>query len=96
MLEMFIGLAERGAYQTGDEMADWFYTFMVNLGLDQTLSSTKIHRTLQRVNERTYSSSGQGGLFPLMNPVEDQREVDLWYQMSAYIIENYDGRGASA
>lgn len=96
VLEVLIALADRAAYQSGDTMADWLFAFLCNLGLDESPASSKIRNTLQRFNERTYSRDGLGGLFPLRNPVEDQRRVELWYQMSAYIIENYDGRGVDA
>lgn len=94
VLEMMIALAERAAYQSGDTMPDWLQTFLINLGLDQRTSQAKIRNALQRLNERTYSHDGLGGLFPLRTPVQDQREVEIWYQMSAYMIENYEGRGA--
>ena len=37
--------------------------------------------------DRAYSPDGTGGLFPLHEPDEDQRQVELWYQMSAYLLE---------
>ncbi len=39
---------------------------------------------------RTYNYNGVGGIFPLKNPKEDQRKVELWYQMAQYIDENYE------
>lgn len=36
---------------------------------------------------RTYEADGSGGFFPLKKPKEDQRKVELWYQLNAYIIE---------
>ena len=38
---------------------------------------------------REYSDNGHGGLFPLKNPKKDQRKVEIWYQMTEYINENY-------
>ena len=38
---------------------------------------------------RTYDSNGYGGLFPLRNPREDQRKVELWYQLNAYLLEQF-------
>jgi hypothetical protein len=40
---------------------------------------------MERCVWRTYEPNGVGGFFPLENPNEDQREVELWYQMSAYV-----------
>ena len=39
--------------------------------------------------DRDYEANGDGGLFPLLAPQEDQTEVELWYQLSAYYMENY-------
>ena len=39
--------------------------------------------------DRSYDTNGHGGLFPLRNPQKDQRRIEIWYQMSAYILENY-------
>lgn len=89
ILEMLLALAERASYQTGVRKEDWFATFVHNLGLPA--GPTKTRRVLKRLNERTYHADGGGGLFPLANPLEDQREVEIWYQMAAYVIENYYG-----
>jgi hypothetical protein len=34
--------------------------------------------------------NGTGGLFPLKMPKVNQRRVEIWYQMSAFIEENFD------
>ena len=43
--------------------------------------------------ERRYSPDGHGGVLPLNNWQKgssiEQTEIEIWYQMSAYIIENY-------
>ncbi|MFZ1684153.1 MAG: hypothetical protein WAU88_08510, partial [Candidatus Zixiibacteriota bacterium] len=46
-----------------------------------------IDEVLNRVIFRTYDARGNGGLFPLRRPQRDQREVELWYQASAYLLE---------
>ena len=94
VLEMLIALAEHCAYQTGDKMCDWFSTCIRNLGISEEHVPSRTRRALQRLNKRTYSHDGTGGLFPLAHPLEDQRQVELWYQMAAYIIEIYDGTEA--
>lgn len=91
VLEMLIALAEHCSYQAGDKMCDWFSTYIRNLGLSGKYNPSRTRRALQRLNKRTYSHDGTGGLFPLAHPLEDQRQVELWYQMAAYIIESYDG-----
>lgn len=92
ILEMLIALADRAAYQSGDSMTRWFQVFLENLGLPDNVYRTK--NALRRLNSRQYSWDGSGGgLFPLRYPGEDQRQVEIWYQMSAYIIENSDREG---
>jgi hypothetical protein len=54
------------------------------------LSRTKARRAnaiLDRVIRREYEPDGTGGFFPLQNPLEDQTQVEIWYQMAAYINE---------
>lgn len=38
---------------------------------------------------RRFEKNGEGGLFPLQKPKEDQRKVEIWYQMNEYLLENY-------
>lgn len=93
MLEMLIGLARRLAFEAEGEPADWFWHMLDNL--DVRISDVMYHKraerhvneVLERVIERTYFSDGRGGLFPLSDPPEDQRDVELWYQMSHYLLE---------
>ena len=47
-----------------------------------------VGEVLDRVIWRQYDPSGYGGLFPLSKPDKDQTRVELWYQLSAYILEN--------
>ena len=48
----------------------------------------EINLMLDEIIWRTYNYDGSGGLFPLREPVGDQRDVELWYQLCAYLIEN--------
>lgn len=99
MLELLIGIARRAAFETEGSSLDldvdgWFWELVRNLGLidfsDANWNAPNNHSrsTLRRVLKRLYSPSGEGGLFPLRNPKKDQRKVELWYQMNAYILEN--------
>ncbi len=36
---------------------------------------------------RTYNYNGYGGLFPLDDPKEDQRKVEIWYEFCAWVEE---------
>lgn len=102
ILEMLVALARRCSEQMRDlddhdNPARWFWEMMENLGLDfcsKTIYDTDysedlLNSILERLVERTYSYSGRHGLFPLNHPEEDQRKVELWYQMSAYLMEHY-------
>lgn len=94
VLEMLIALANRAAFESSDEPITWFWILMENIGLRDLTdemyddeSYLLIESVIDRVLNRTYKRNGDGGLFPLRNAEEDQRKVELWYQMSAYLLE---------
>lgn len=39
--------------------------------------------------DRKFNFDGSGSPFPLKNHPQNQRNVELWYQMQSYIVENY-------
>lgn len=93
-LEMLVALADRASFKTSKEPGHWFWFFMHNLGIDKhddahwtQAAARHVDRKLDQLIYRTYSPTGRGGLFPLHSAVEDQRKVELVYQMSAYLIE---------
>lgn len=95
LFEMLVALCRRCDFQVELGVSNWFYVLIQNLNLKDYADNDyavqdkgKITRILNKLNNRTYSASGAGGLFPLKHPKKDQREVELWYQMHAYIIEN--------
>lgn len=96
-LEMLIGLSRRMEFVQGGDETYWFWEIIQNMELD-TVKDQEIFRTsidfirntLAIVENRTYSKDGYGGLFPLRHPREDQRDVEIWYQMQAWLMENYD------
>ena len=75
------------------ESAAWFWRFIENLGLDKFDNShydeSRIEIICQKFVERDYDFNGDGGLFPLKNPTEDQRYIEIWSQAQAYLIENF-------
>jgi hypothetical protein len=95
LLEMLIALANRTAYESSATCINWFWKFIENLGLkqytddiyDQTVD-LEVERLLNRFVNRRYKRNGEGGIFPLRNPRKDQRREELWYQMSAYLLED--------
>lgn len=89
VLEMLFALSGRLSLQAGGTRAEWFDHLMSNLGLPAPSRIAK--DIIDRFNYREYEPNGGGGLFPLKNPPEDQRDIELWEQMSRYVIENYYG-----
>lgn len=89
--EMMLGLARRLSFEAEGEPREWFWRLMENIDLasdnDQTHNEKKVEATLKRVIYRTYKRDGSGGLFPLKHAEEDQRDVELWYQLCAYLLE---------
>lgn len=93
-LEMLVALADRASFETSREPGHWFWFFLKNLGIDKyddahwnEAAHRHVNRKIDQLIYRTYSPTGRGGLFPLQSAVEDQRRVELIYQMSAYFIE---------
>ena len=93
MLEMLIALARRLAFEDAQTVRKWFWEMMHNLNLTDFNDASEypeedIDQILDAVIWRTYHPSGRGGLFPLHHAEEDQRDVEIWYQLSAYLAEN--------
>lgn len=92
-LEMLIGLSRRISFETDEEPEYWFWHLLDNLGLhgfnDRShYSPEEVQTRINTVIMRTYDPDGCGGLFPMQRTREDQREVELWYQLSAYLLQN--------
>lgn len=91
-LELMVGLSRRLAFEAGGEPYYWFWVLAENLNLhvysdDRRLIKTHINKALEQVIFRTYEKNGRGGFFPLRHPGRDQRKVELWDQMGAYVLE---------
>lgn len=103
VLEMMIGLSRRMDFALStpeddrDHSARYFWEMVKNIGLDQfdddhyaeLYGREQVRHILDSFLARGYCSNGEGGLFPLRYRVGDQREMELWYQMNAYIAERY-------
>lgn len=93
MLELLIVLSRELSFQAEGEPRDWFWHLIDNLDIhinDRSYNSAReqhIDDVLNRVVYRQYSPDGHGGLFPLRRPESDQRRVELWFQLCAYILE---------
>lgn len=100
VLELVFAMSRRLAFSdlNGGSSHYWFWKILDNLGFmgytdaaldgyDSTDLRNDIDITLRDVMFRVYSPSGRGGFFPLKHTQWDQREVELWYQMAEYVLE---------
>jgi hypothetical protein len=92
-LELLIGLARRLSFEAGRDVEWWFWKMLENIGLDQIndadpFDHDEVQRRLDAVIWRNYQPNGKGGLFPLDRASEDQTQVELWYQLNAYLLEH--------
>lgn len=97
VLEVLIALSRRVAFESYGSAADWFWKLLENLDLQHYTDShfneqvaNDVEHTLDVVLDRRYGYDGRGGLFPLRRARTDQRRTELWYQMSAYVLEGLD------
>ena len=96
MLEMLIALSRRASFETHLSPDEWFWVLMRNIGLDRftdaqfsNAAAAEIDERLDRLIYRNYNHTGRGGLFPLRYSPNDQRKIELWYQLSEYLMEEY-------
>lgn len=102
VLEMLIGLSYRLEFETTQSKwektpREWFWILIDNLNLDfRSYPDLNIEdyrelifESVTLFLERGYKSNGEGGLFPLKNPKKDQKKVEIWYQMTNFVVENY-------
>lgn len=102
ILEVLVALAIRCEndimldLERGDRTSTWFWLMLNNLDLTRYTDSAftdeaalEIEDKLSIFVNREYEFNGSGGLFPLKHPETDQRAVEIWYQMNAYLIENF-------
>lgn len=94
MLEMLIALSRRLSFEAEGEPQDWFWHLMTNVDLQKhndksynDMARRDIDEALDIIIWRHYTPTGKGGLFPLKHPGYDQRDVEIWYQLSAYLVE---------
>ena len=99
VLEMMIGLARRWNEEVRssddeDNTDLYFWTMIKNLGLegctDDKFDPEMVREKLDIFLDRDYPDNGIGSLFPLKKSKESQKNIELWYQLQNYLIENYD------
>ena len=99
VLEMMIALAQRiennimGEPGEEDQTYFWFWEMIKNLGLytydDSHFGYATVDYIVQNWLMRKFRADGIGGAFPLRYPAEDQRGVEIWFQMCNWLNENY-------
>lgn len=96
ILELIIALSRGLAFEAGGSARVWFWELIDNIEMTEYTDAIYnlghyrelIDERLDRLIWRTYAYDGNfGGLFPLKHPQEDQRDVELWYQLCAYVLE---------
>lgn len=97
MLELLVSLSFRLSFLDDRPPSVWFWELIDNLDLtyaDDDVydpdTEADVEETLDVVIWRLYEADGQGGLFPLKHAFEDQTNIELWYQMSAYVNEKME------
>lgn len=93
IFELMIALARRLTFEAGRDTEIWFWMLVENLGLFdyndcRPIPTEKIDDILDTLIWRTYKEDGRGGLFPLRDAEEDQRDVEIWYQLQSYLLEH--------
>lgn len=77
----------------GDRTGYWFWIIMENLHLDVYddgwYDPHAVDRILDIFLDRDYTRDGFGGPFPVYHHTQDLRDMDLWWQMNAWLVENY-------
>lgn len=98
MFEVMVGLARRLEFIADSTPHYWFWVLMSNIGLAGFNDKRRFRReyiddVLNRIIFRNYQATGLGGFFPLQNPREDQRDIELWAQMNEYVQELQEQAG---
>lgn len=80
----------------GDRTSKWFFEMLENSGLliysNNKWNRNTIHEIFDKLNDifdGRYKKDGSGGFFPIKNKKIDQRNNDLWKQMTTYLREKY-------
>ena len=105
VLEVLIGLAirmEAILYEPNqpNRTNKWFWMMLTNLTLEQFHDGVytthpegsvraEVDRRLQTLLDRSYDRNGVGGIVPIQHPREDQRKVEIWYQMQAFLAQMF-------
>lgn len=92
-LELVMGLSNHLEFEAGGTVPYWFWKLLENIDLRGFHDAVDypedvVEGIIYSVMFRQYNRQGEGGFFPLKEPCEDQRGIELWYQLSAYVLEH--------
>lgn len=99
VLEVLLAICLRMSFEADESIESWFYELLINLDIHHFVNDTyelgNGHREVQaRIDifmKRKYNFDGTGGgLFPIKGTDVDQRTVELWYQMSTYLLNRIE------
>lgn len=95
VLEMLVALAVRCEEHImfdpdmGDRTCQWFWEMITSLGLDsmtdECFDEGQVNYILERFLNRDYEPNGEGGLFTVKHASRDMRNIEIYYQMHAYL-----------
>lgn len=90
-LEMLVALSRHLSFEGDGDPHIWFWHLLDNINLlehtdEYYFEPREVDEIVHKVIWRTYDRNGHGGLFPLRRAKRDQRQVELWTQMNAYLL----------
>lgn len=95
VLEMMVALSVRMEEhimeddELGDRTGQWFWNMIVSLELgtmtDNRYDPDYVDMVLERFMERDFDRDGRGSLFTIEGSRQNMRNVEIWYQMCAYL-----------
>lgn len=100
VLEMMIALARQAednlTYDpdSGDSTGPWFWVILRNLELndfdDCSYNEARVDRILTNFMHHNYAPDGtNGSAFPCPGIDRDMRKTDLWWQLGAFFMQNF-------
>lgn len=93
VFEMLLAFAVRAEKNTmGYSKIEWFWEFLRNLNLADANDASgippdEIAECVEMFMWRTYRPDGDGGLFPLRHPEQDQTKIEIWKQFCDYLVD---------
>lgn len=93
ILEVMVALSLRIEEQfiDGDNVGNWFWIMIANLGLDEYkdlyFNKAEVDRIIKKFLKRDYEKNGRGSLFITNDRNKDMRQIEIWDQMHLYLNE---------